>query len=107
MCTNKSFAKYFCANPDTDFLNHFSHVHRFFLLTSLLQDGIFVSEMFGHFDLPQTNCSSQGKQVTFTLSSEQRIGALNENTELESWGGLFPPFFILSSFFFLLLLFFP
>lgn len=40
------------------------------------QDGIFLSQMFGRFHSPQTNCSSRSEQAT-----EQRIGALQEKTE--------------------------
>lgn len=76
---------------------HFSLFHRLFLLTPALQDGIFLSEMFGHFHLPQTNCSSRSKQATFTSSSEQRIGALEEKTvSLRHGEAFFSSFFFFS-----------
>lgn len=53
--------------------------------------------MFGRFHSPQTNCSSRSKQATFTSSSEQRIGALQEKTASLRHGEA--SFFSSSSFF--------
>lgn len=63
----------------------------------LCRMAFFLSEMFGRFHSPQTNCSSRSKQATFTSSSEQRIGALEEKTVSLRHGEAFFFFFFCPS----------